>query len=177
MRYKTISQHVRGLSIKEGSWREKRVGAPSLTAAKPRQRRRQLAEVGTGRGGTKLHASVAGSRVTAFLATAAPWEPYFTDSPLILNGSVSWEIGNLLSRFLFWHSVVPFICIHNTHTDCALVIPYMDVWKCFDTKWDSLFKGESNNKMSHLKHFFPQWPLIHHGCYFFKAFGIIIITE
>jgi hypothetical protein len=37
--------------------------------------------VGTGRGGTKLHASVAGSRVTAFLATAAPWEPYFTDNP------------------------------------------------------------------------------------------------
>jgi hypothetical protein len=45
------------------------------------ERRRQLARVGTGRGGTKLHASVAGSRVTAFLATAAPWEPYFTDSP------------------------------------------------------------------------------------------------
>jgi hypothetical protein len=40
--------------------------------------RRQLAGVGTGRGGTKLHASVAGSRVRAFLATAAPWEPYFT---------------------------------------------------------------------------------------------------
>jgi hypothetical protein len=39
--------------------------------------------VGTGRGGTKLHASVAGSRVTAFLATAAPWEPYFTDNPHI----------------------------------------------------------------------------------------------
>jgi hypothetical protein len=39
--------------------------------------------VGTGRGGTKLHASVAGSRVTAFLATAAPWEPYFTDNPRI----------------------------------------------------------------------------------------------
>jgi hypothetical protein len=37
--------------------------------------------VGTGRGGTKLHASVAGSRITAFLATAAPWEPYFTDNP------------------------------------------------------------------------------------------------
>jgi hypothetical protein len=36
------------------------------------ERRRQLAGVGTGRGGTKLHASVAGSRVTAFLATAAP---------------------------------------------------------------------------------------------------------
>jgi hypothetical protein len=36
--------------------------------------------VGTGRGGTKLHASVAGSCVTAFLATAAPWEPYFTDN-------------------------------------------------------------------------------------------------
>jgi hypothetical protein len=47
------------------TWREKRVGAPSLTA----ERRRQLAGVGTGRGGTKLHASVAGSRVTAFLAT------------------------------------------------------------------------------------------------------------
>jgi hypothetical protein len=42
---------------------------------------RQLAGVGTGRGGTKLHASVAGSSVTAFLATAAPWEPYFTDNP------------------------------------------------------------------------------------------------
>jgi hypothetical protein len=40
------------------------------------ERRRQLDGVGTGRGGTKLHASVAGSRVTAFLATAAPWEPY-----------------------------------------------------------------------------------------------------
>jgi hypothetical protein len=39
--------------------------------------------VGTGRGGTKLHASVAGSRITAFLATAAPWEPYFTDNPRI----------------------------------------------------------------------------------------------
>jgi hypothetical protein len=45
------------------------------------ERRRQLAGVGTGRGGTKLHASVARSHVTAFLATAAPWEPYFTDSP------------------------------------------------------------------------------------------------
>jgi hypothetical protein len=56
------------------------VGAPSLTAAKT-ERRRQLAGVGTGRGGTKLHASVAGSRVTAFLTIAAPWEPYFTDHP------------------------------------------------------------------------------------------------
>jgi hypothetical protein len=50
--------------------------------------------VGTGRGGTKLHASVAGSRVTAFLATAAPWEPYFTDNPhtflqMIIYGEVS----------------------------------------------------------------------------------------
>jgi hypothetical protein len=36
------------------------------------EHRRQLAGVGTGRGGTKLHASVAGSRVTAFLVTAAP---------------------------------------------------------------------------------------------------------
>jgi hypothetical protein len=47
------------------------------------KRRRQLAGVATGRGGTKLHASVAGSRVIAFLATAAPWEPYFTDNPRI----------------------------------------------------------------------------------------------
>jgi hypothetical protein len=39
------------------TWREKRVGAPSLTAAKPRL-------------------SVADSS----LATAAPWEPYFTDN-------------------------------------------------------------------------------------------------
>jgi hypothetical protein len=45
------------------------------------ERRRQLAGVETGRGGNKLHAIVAGSRVTAFLATAAPWEPYFTDNP------------------------------------------------------------------------------------------------
>jgi hypothetical protein len=34
----------------------------------------------TGRGGTKLHASAPGSRITAFLATAAPWEPYFMDN-------------------------------------------------------------------------------------------------
>jgi hypothetical protein len=44
------------------------------------ERRRQLAGAGTGRGGTKLHASAPGSRVTAFLTTAAPWEPYFTDN-------------------------------------------------------------------------------------------------
>jgi hypothetical protein len=52
--------------------------------------------VGTGRGGTKLHASVAGSRVTAFLATAAPWEPYFTDNPRnfssILDPESCWYI-------------------------------------------------------------------------------------
>jgi hypothetical protein len=64
------------------TWREKRVGAPSLTAAKPRLSVADSSPgMGTGRGGTKLHASVAGSRVTAFLATAAPWEPYFTDHP------------------------------------------------------------------------------------------------
>jgi hypothetical protein len=44
------------------------------------ERRRQLAGAGTGRGETKLHATAPGSRVTAFLATAAPWEPYFTDN-------------------------------------------------------------------------------------------------
>jgi hypothetical protein len=49
------------------------------------ERRRQLAGMGTGRVGTKLHASVAGSRVTAFLATAAPWEPYFTDNPRMIQ--------------------------------------------------------------------------------------------
>jgi hypothetical protein len=43
-------------------------------------RHRQLAGAGTGRGGTKLHAGAPGSRVTAFLATAAPWEHYFTDN-------------------------------------------------------------------------------------------------
>jgi hypothetical protein len=58
------------------------------------ERRRQLAGVGTGRGGTKLHASVAGSRVTAFLATAAPWEPYFMDNPRIYL--VIYQIGVLL---------------------------------------------------------------------------------
>jgi hypothetical protein len=47
------------------------------------ERRRLLAGGGggAGGGGKKLHASVAGSSVTAFLATAAPWEPYFTDNP------------------------------------------------------------------------------------------------
>jgi hypothetical protein len=49
------------------------------------ERRRQLAGVGTGRRGTKLHASVARSHITAFLATAAPWEPYFTDNHRILR--------------------------------------------------------------------------------------------
>jgi hypothetical protein len=48
------------------------------------ERRRQLAGVGTGRGETKLHASVARSRVTAFLASAAPWEPDVTDNPRTL---------------------------------------------------------------------------------------------
>jgi hypothetical protein len=60
------------------------VGAKSLMAAKPRL---SVADSspgwGLGEGETKLHASVAGSRVTAFLATAAPWEPYFTDNPRI----------------------------------------------------------------------------------------------
>jgi hypothetical protein len=49
------------------------------------ERRRQLAGVGTGREGTKLHVSVAGSRVTAFLATTAPWEPYFIDNPRTIS--------------------------------------------------------------------------------------------
>jgi hypothetical protein len=53
------------------------------------ERRRQLAGVGTWRGVTKLHASVAGSRVTAFLATAASWEPYFTDNPRILDNKTT----------------------------------------------------------------------------------------
>jgi hypothetical protein len=57
------------------------VGAPSLTAAKPRLSVEDSSPGGDWESGTKLHASVAGSRVTAFLATAAPWEPYFTDKP------------------------------------------------------------------------------------------------
>jgi hypothetical protein len=61
------------------------VGAPSLNGCQAKtERRRQLAGVGTGKGGTKLHACVAGSRVAAFLVTAAPWEPYFTDNPRII---------------------------------------------------------------------------------------------
>jgi hypothetical protein len=56
------------------------------------ERRRQLAGAGTGRGGTKLHASAPGSRVTAFLATAAPWEPYFTDNlRIIYHGQCSYQ--------------------------------------------------------------------------------------
>jgi hypothetical protein len=47
------------------------------------ERRRQLTRVRTGRKGNKVHASVAGSRVTAFLATSAPWEPYFTVNPRV----------------------------------------------------------------------------------------------
>ncbi|GFU27971.1 hypothetical protein NPIL_188181 [Nephila pilipes] len=49
------------------------------------ERRRQLTEAGTGREETKLHASIARSRLTAFLASAAPWEPYFKDNPRILE--------------------------------------------------------------------------------------------
>jgi hypothetical protein len=44
------------------------------------ERHRQLAGAWTGRGGNKLHASAPGSRITAFLTTAAPWEPYFMDN-------------------------------------------------------------------------------------------------
>jgi hypothetical protein len=60
------------------------------------KRRRQLAGVGTGRGGTQLHASVAGSRITAFLATAAPWEPYFMDNPRIMTEIIFFVIWNFL---------------------------------------------------------------------------------
>jgi hypothetical protein len=59
--------------------------------------RRQLAGVGTGRGGTRLHANVAGSHVTAFLAIAAPMEPYFTDNPRRLGPCVfTEEISNVM---------------------------------------------------------------------------------
>jgi hypothetical protein len=57
-------------------------------------RHRQLAGAGTVRGGTKLHASAPGSRVTAFLATAAPWEPYFTDNLRTLDWWID-QIGSL----------------------------------------------------------------------------------
>jgi hypothetical protein len=63
------------------------------------ERRRQLTGVGTGRGGTKLHASVAGSRVTAFLATAAPWEHYFTDNPRNLRSSILSQTHTWLRDF------------------------------------------------------------------------------
>lgn len=53
------------------TWWEKQVGAPSLTAAKPRLSVADSSPVwGLGDGEPKLHASVAESRVTAFLATA-----------------------------------------------------------------------------------------------------------
>jgi hypothetical protein len=65
------------------------------------ERRRQLAGVGTGRGGTKLHASVAGSRVTAFLTTAAPWEPYFTDNPRRMENDVA-EFTLINSYLIFY---------------------------------------------------------------------------
>jgi hypothetical protein len=57
------------------------------------ERGRQLAGVGTGRVGTKLHVSVAGSRVTAFLATVAPWEPFITNNP---RSNAYWEARKLL---------------------------------------------------------------------------------
>lgn len=55
---------------------EKRVGAPSQTT-----KTQTVSWKATVRGRTKLCGSVAGSHVTAFLATTAPWEPYFTDNP------------------------------------------------------------------------------------------------
>lgn len=44
----------------------------------------QLAWAATVRGGTKLHGSVAESRVRVFVVTTVPWEPYFMDSPRII---------------------------------------------------------------------------------------------
>jgi hypothetical protein len=70
------------------------------------ERRRQLAGVGTGRGRTKLHASVAGSRVTAFLVTAAPWEPYFTDHPR--KWSTNW-----FASVLTLHDIIYFNMEHR----------------------------------------------------------------
>jgi hypothetical protein len=80
---------IRGLSVKEGSLAGEASGSSISNCCQAKtERRRQLAGLGTGRRGTKLHASVAGSRVTEFLATAAPWEPYFADNPRILSSNL-----------------------------------------------------------------------------------------
>jgi hypothetical protein len=84
------------------------------------ERRRQLAGVGTGRGGTKLQASVTGSRVTAFLATAAPWEPSFTDNPRIIGKVILILYYNLIGT----SSKSIILCI------CTPLAPYSMVSVC-----------------------------------------------
>jgi hypothetical protein len=66
------------------------------------ERRRQLAGVGTGREGTKLNSSVAGSRVRAFLATAAPWEPYFTDNPFTFSDVPQEYDASIFRVVVYW---------------------------------------------------------------------------
>jgi hypothetical protein len=65
------------------------------------ERRRQLAGVGTWRGGTKLHASVTESHVTAFLVTAASWEPYFTDNLYLIFSTQKSQVSQDNNNFIF----------------------------------------------------------------------------
>jgi hypothetical protein len=95
--------------------------------------RRQLAGMGTGREGTKLHASVAGSRVTAFLTTTTPWEPYFMDnlrtSPMqqsrlktnsrLGNQGISTLYG---TRSSITQSQGPAILANKSRLHCSIVI-------------------------------------------------------
>jgi hypothetical protein len=96
------------------------------------ERRRQLAGVGTGRGGTKLHASVARSRVTASLATAAPWEPYFTDNPRIMAAWIFLQ--------MFWMNV----CISYLPASSTCLVNFTnDIWSRVPTErhtWHQLIK-------------------------------------
>lgn len=63
-----------------------RVGAASLNGWQAKtEHYRQLTGAVTGIRGTNLLVIVAGSRVTAFLTTAAPQGPYFMDNPRIMQ--------------------------------------------------------------------------------------------
>jgi hypothetical protein len=74
------------------------------------EHRRQLAGVGTGRGGTKLHVSAPRSRVTAFLTTAAPWEHYFMDNlcNMLCDGIILQKrfVKELYCRNALWRRVI-----------------------------------------------------------------------
>jgi hypothetical protein len=123
------------------------------------EHRRQLAGVGTGRGGTKLHTSVAGSRVTAFLATAAPWEPSSTDNPRICCHLLGYSVvysacGQTFRRYNYrCENLKSYICLHNILS--IITLPrneniryiYMRTNSQFPRAWFTVFWSREHKNM------------------------------